>query len=63
MRIDDVQLRTAIADAEAWLEARAAGESLHFTTAGDLDGLLILVTPGRPWFPTDAMGAGTAGST
>lgn len=30
-----------------------AGESPHFTTAGDQEGLLILVTTGRPWFPTD----------
>jgi catechol-2,3-dioxygenase len=29
-----------------------AGESPHFTTAGDQDGILILVTTGRPWFPT-----------
>jgi catechol 2,3-dioxygenase-like lactoylglutathione lyase family enzyme len=29
-----------------------AGESPHFTTAGDQEGLLILVTAGRPWFPT-----------
>jgi catechol 2,3-dioxygenase-like lactoylglutathione lyase family enzyme len=29
-----------------------AGESPHFTTAGDQEGLLILVTTDRPWFPT-----------
>jgi catechol 2,3-dioxygenase-like lactoylglutathione lyase family enzyme len=29
-----------------------AGESPDFTTAGDQEGLLILVTEGRPWFPT-----------
>jgi len=36
-----------------------AGESPDFTTAGDQNGLLILVTEGRPWFPTDDVGAST----
>jgi catechol 2,3-dioxygenase-like lactoylglutathione lyase family enzyme len=36
-----------------------AGESPHFTTAGDQDGLLILVTTGRPWFPRDDVFADT----
>ncbi len=40
--------------------ATFAGESPHFTTAGDQDGLLILVTTGRPWFPTSDMRADTA---
>ena len=38
-----------------------AGESRHFTTAGDQDGLLIFVTTGRPWFPTADMGARSGG--
>ena len=52
--------------AEAFADARRtfgietfAGESPHFTTAGDQDGLLIFVTTGRPWFPTDDMRAET----
>ena len=36
-----------------------AGESPDFTTAGDQNGLLILVTEGRPWFPTADMWAAT----
>lgn len=36
-----------------------AGESADFTTAGDQDGLLILVTDGRAWFPTDDARAAT----
>ena len=36
-----------------------AGESPEFTTAGDQDGLLILVSTGRPWFPTIDWGAST----
>lgn len=36
-----------------------AGESPHFTTVGVQDGLLILVTAGRPWFPTNDMRADT----
>ena len=36
-----------------------AGESPDFTTTGDQDGLLILVTTGRPWFPTADRGAST----
>ena len=36
-----------------------AGESPEFTTAGDQDGLLILVSTGRPWFPTTDWGAST----
>jgi len=36
-----------------------AGESPDFTTAGDQQGLLILVTAGRSWFPTDHVGAAT----
>ena len=36
-----------------------AGESPEFTTAGDQDGLLILVSTGRPWFPTSDWGAST----
>jgi hypothetical protein len=37
-----------------------AGESPEFTAAGDHDGLLILVSAGRPWFPTTDWGASTA---
>jgi len=37
-----------------------AGESPDFTTAGDQEGLLILVTEGRPWFPTGDAQAATA---
>jgi catechol-2,3-dioxygenase len=40
-----------------------AGESPDFTTAGDQDGLLILVTEGRPWFPTDSARAATGSLT
>ena len=36
-----------------------AGESPEFTTVGDQDGLLILVSTGRPWFPTTDWGAST----
>jgi catechol-2,3-dioxygenase len=36
-----------------------AGESPDFTTVGDQDGLLILVTEGRPWFPTTDRRAAT----
>ena len=36
-----------------------AGESPDFTTAGDQHGLLILVTEGRPWFPTTDANAST----
>lgn len=36
-----------------------AGESSDFTTVGDQDGLLILVTQGRPWYPTDDARAAT----
>jgi catechol-2,3-dioxygenase len=36
-----------------------AGESPDFTTVGDQDGLLILVTDGRPWFPTRDVHAST----
>lgn len=36
-----------------------AGESPDFTPAGDQHGLLILVTAGRPWFPTADVGAAT----
>ena len=36
-----------------------AGESPEFTTAGDQNGLLILVTEGRPWFPTQDVRAST----
>ncbi len=36
-----------------------AGELPDFTPAGDQDGLLILVTEGRPWFPTDNLRAAT----
>ena len=36
-----------------------AGESPEFTTAGDQDGLLILVSTGRPWFPTTDWAAST----
>jgi catechol 2,3-dioxygenase-like lactoylglutathione lyase family enzyme len=38
-----------------------AGESPHFTTAGDQEGLLILVTDGRPWFPTTHLLADATG--
>jgi catechol 2,3-dioxygenase-like lactoylglutathione lyase family enzyme len=40
-----------------------AGESPDFTTAGDQNGLLILVTGGRPWFPTDDALAATGSVT
>jgi catechol-2,3-dioxygenase len=40
-----------------------AGESPDFTTAGDQDGLLILVTENRPWFPTEDARASTASVT
>jgi catechol-2,3-dioxygenase len=36
-----------------------AGESPHFTTAGGQEGLLILVSEGRPWFPTTDLRAST----
>jgi catechol 2,3-dioxygenase-like lactoylglutathione lyase family enzyme len=36
-----------------------AGESPDFTTVGDQEGLLILVTEGRPWFPRTDMRAAT----
>ena len=52
--------------AGAFAEVRAvfdidsfAGESPDFTAAGDQDGLLILVTEARPWFPTSYMLAAT----
>jgi len=38
-----------------------AGESPDFTTVGDARGLLILVTEGRPWFPTSDVGAASPG--
>jgi hypothetical protein len=40
-----------------------AGESPDFTTAGDQEGLLILVTAGRPWFPTHDALASTGSLT
>jgi catechol-2,3-dioxygenase len=40
-----------------------AGESPDFTTAGDQHGLLILVTTGRPWFPTSDSLASTGSLT
>jgi catechol-2,3-dioxygenase len=40
-----------------------AGESADFTTAGDQHGLLILVTEGRPWFPTSDALASTGSLT
>lgn len=36
-----------------------AGESPHFAAAGDQDGLLIVVTTDRPWFPTNDLRADT----
>jgi len=43
--------------------ATFAGESPDFTTAGDQHGILILVTEGRPWFPTADALASTASVT
>jgi len=54
---NDVLATAAFLNAEADVRPYAGDPGRSFAPVGDTEGLLILVTPGRPWFPTTDRGA------
>jgi len=53
----DVLATAALLNREADVRPYIGEPGLSFAPVGDTDGLLILVSPGRPWFPTTDRGA------
>jgi catechol 2,3-dioxygenase-like lactoylglutathione lyase family enzyme len=54
---DDVLATAEFLKTEADVRPYAGEPGRSFAPVGDAEGLLILVTPGRPWFPTANRGA------
>ncbi|MDY7528064.1 MULTISPECIES: VOC family protein [unclassified Cryobacterium] len=54
---DDVLATAEFLKTEADVRPYAGEPGRSFAPVGDTDGLLILVSPGRPWFPTTDRGA------
>lgn len=58
--VDDVRATAARLRATCGLEPFGADPSSTFGAVGDDEGLLVLVAPGRPWFPTADVVSGPA---